>query len=171
MEKQNKSFLPGTALAVLVSFAVPGAFAHADAKPAHTKPARAVAVEEHAFGQQGNPKKVSRTIAIDMTDMMRFTPADITVKQGETIKFVLKNKGKMLHEMVIGTPENLKAHAAIMQKHPGMEHAEPYMAHVRPGRREHLVWQFTKVGEFTYACLVPGHFEAGMFGKIKVVKG
>lgn len=42
------------------------------------------------------------------------------------------------------------------------------MAHVAPGKTETIVWQFTKVGEFHYACLIPGHFEAGMIAKIIV---
>jgi uncharacterized cupredoxin-like copper-binding protein len=69
---------------------------------------------------------------------------------------------------VIGTMKELKAHADMMKKHPGMVHDEPYMAHVKPGATEQMVWQFTKPGEFYYGCLVPGHFEAGMVGKITV---
>ena len=144
--------------------------AHGDGKH-KTKSNAPISTEEHAFGKQGDPKKVTRTIAIDMTDTMRFGPADITVKEGETIKFVVKNKGKMIHEMVIGTLDELKAHGELMKKHPGMEHDEPYMSHVNPGKAQVIVWQFTKAGEFYYACLIPGHFEAGMMGKINVTKG
>jgi uncharacterized cupredoxin-like copper-binding protein len=105
-----------------------------------------------------------------MHDTMRFGPADINVKQGETIRFVIKNKGKVLHEMVLGTMDELREHGEMMKKHPGMEHDEPYMAHVNPGGREEMIWQFTEAGEFHYACLIPGHFEAGMVGEIKVGK-
>jgi len=87
------------------------------------------------------------------------------------VRFVVANKGKLMHEMVIGTMDELKKHGELMKKHPTMEHDEPYMSHVAPGKKEDLVWQFTKAGEFYYACLIPGHFEAGMIGKIKVVKG
>src|SRR5690606_38022585 len=130
----------------------------------------AISPEEHAFGKQGDPNKATRTIAIDMNDMMRFVPADITVRQGETIRFVIANQGKLMHEMVIGTMEGLKQHGEMMKKHPGMEHEEPFMTHVAPGKKEDMVWHFNRAGEFHYACLVPGHFEAGMVGKIKVVK-
>jgi uncharacterized cupredoxin-like copper-binding protein len=74
-----------------------------------------------------------------------------------------------MHEMVIGTMPELKEHAELMKKHPGMEHDEPYMAHVAPGKTETMVWQFTKAGEFNFGCLVPGHFEAGMVGQIRVL--
>ncbi|RZI42893.1 plastocyanin [Herbaspirillum sp. HC18] len=130
-----------------------------------------ISPDEHAFGRQGDPGKTTRTIAIDMSDSMRFGPADITVKEGETVRFIVTNKGKMLHELVIGTMDELKAHAEMMKKFPGMEHDEPYMAHVTPGKKQELVWQFTRSGEFYFACLIPGHFEAGMLGKIKVIKG
>lgn len=121
------------------------------------------------FGKTGDPKKVTRTLQVDMADSMRFTPAALTVRQGDTIRFVVRNQGKVLHEMVIGTDEDLRSHAEMMRKHPTMEHDAPYMAHVAAGKRGEMVWQFTEVGEFKFACLIPGHFEAGMVGTIKVV--
>lgn len=156
-----------------VTFALGTGMAHAHGDESHGKPKAnaSISTEEHAFGKQGNPKKATRAITIDMSDTMRFGPAAITVKEGETIKFIVANKGKMMHEMVIGTMNELKAHGELMKKHPGMEHDEPYMAHVSPGKKEEMLWQFTKAGEFYYACLIPGHFDAGMIGKIKVTKG
>ncbi len=119
-------------------------------------------------GKPGNPEKVSRTIDVEMNDTMRFSPADVKVKPGETIKFVLKNSGKVKHEMVLGSIKELKKHAALMQKFPEMEHADSNMASVEPGKSGELVWQFTKAGTFDFACLQPGHFEAGMVGKVAV---
>lgn len=127
-----------------------------------------VSTEEKSFGREGDPKKVSRTVNVDMSDAMRFNPAELTVKRGETVRFVAKNSGKVMHEMVLGTMKELKQHAEIMRKHPEMEHDEPYMAHVAPGATERIVWQFTRPGEFYYGCLIPGHFEAGMIGKVIV---
>src|SRR5688572_20268697 len=103
-----------------------------------------------------------------MSDKMRFDPSYITVKQGETIRFTVKNNGKLMHEMVFGTPQELKEHADLMKKFPDMEHDEPYMTHVAPGKTEEIIWQFTKTGEFDFACLIAGHFDAGMVGKVKV---
>ena len=143
-------------------------FAHTDA-PQKTKSAKkSISTEENAFGREGDPKKVSRTVNVDMSDAMRFSPASLTVKQGETVRFVVKNSGKVMHEMVLGTLSELKEHAELMKKLPGMEHDEPYMAHVAPGKTERVVWQFTRLGEFYYGCLIPGHYEAGMVGKINV---
>jgi uncharacterized cupredoxin-like copper-binding protein len=127
-----------------------------------------ISTEEKSFGREGDPKKVTRTVNVDMSDAMRFNPSEVTVKRGDTVRFVAKNSGKVMHEMVLGTMRELKDHAEIMKKHPEMEHDEPYMAHVAPGKTERIVWQFTKPGEFFYGCLVPGHFEAGMVGKIIV---
>lgn len=123
---------------------------------------------ETDFGRTGDPKKVVRTVTVDMADTMRFTPAVLTIKRGETVRFVVRNRGKVMHEMVIGTMQELTEHAEQMKKHPHMEHDEPYMAHVAPGKQESILWQFTKAGEFHFGCLVPGHFEAGMVGRIVV---
>jgi uncharacterized cupredoxin-like copper-binding protein len=144
------------------------AFAHGDEAHAAARPYDASQVAPTDFGQEGNPKKVTRTIRIDMADTMRFTPADLSVKRGETVKFVVHNKGKVLHEMVLGTAQAIKEHAELMKKFPEMEHADANMAHVKPGASGAMVWQFTKAGEFQFACLQPGHFEAGMVGKVTV---
>ena len=119
-------------------------------------------------GKPGDPKKVSRVFQVVMSDDMKFTPAKIEVKRGETIKFVVKNVGKIKHEMVIGSMAELKAHAEMMRKMPGMEHAEPNQVTLDPGKTGELIWQFAKAGNFDFACLVPGHFEAGMVGKVSV---
>ena len=116
--------------------------------------------------REGDPKKANRTIKVDMSDKMRFSPEAVEIKRGDIVRFAAKNSGKIMHEMVIGTMDELKKHAELMKKHPGMEHDEAYMAHVAPGKAETIVWQFTKAGEFYFACLIPGHFEAGMIGKI-----
>ena len=126
--------------------------------------------DEHAsaIGKPGDPDKVTRTINVDMNDTMRFKPAKITVKKGETIKFVVKNSGRIKHEMVLGSAQELKEHAAMMKKMPGMEHADENMVVVEPGKTGEIVWQFTKPGKADFACLQPGHFEAGMRGKIAI---
>ena len=135
---------------------------------ASTPKAKTAAVEQKSFGRAGDGSKVVRTIAVSMSDQMRYDPAEIRVKTGETVKFVVINKGKVLHEIVLGTMAELREHAELMRKHPEMEHDEPSQAHVKAGGKEDLVWQFNKPGEFYYACLMPGHFEAGMVGKIVV---
>ena len=124
--------------------------------------------EATLFGIAADPKQAKRTVRIDMTDAMRFTPAEITVRRGEVVRFVAANKGQVLHEMVLGTMDELKKHAELMKKHPGMEHDEPHMVHVAPGRTGNIGWRFTNAGTFHFGCLIPGHFEAGMVGKVTV---
>jgi uncharacterized cupredoxin-like copper-binding protein len=121
-----------------------------------------------ALGKPGGPKEVSRTVEITMSDTMRFNPSSVSVKRNETIRFVLKNEGKLRHEMVLGTIKELKEHAALMLKFPEMEHADPNQASVEAGKTGELVWQFTKAGTFDFACLQAGHFEAGMRGQVMV---
>ena len=150
-----------------LAFVATGAMAHGDARHAKKEP-RPISTEERSFGREGDPKRATRTVRVGMADTMRFDPAELAVKSGETVRFIVRNNGKVLHEMVIGTMKELKEHAEVMKKHPGMEHDEPYMAHVEPGKTQTIVWQFTKPGEFFYGCLIPGHFEAGMVGKVTV---
>ncbi len=132
------------------------------------KTASASGTEETAFGKPGDRKQVTRTIAVDMKDTMRFTPDKLAIHRGDTVRFVIKNTGKAKHEFVLGTMTELKSHSEQMKKHPGMAHDEPYMVHVSPGKTRSVVWQFTREGEFHFGCLLPGHFEAGMIGQINV---
>ena len=125
---------------------------------------------EKSFGRTGNAGQVTRTISIDMSDRMRFSPDALTVREGDTVKFVVKNSGQLMHEFVLGTLSELKEHAELMKKFPNMEHDEPYMAHVAPGKTRTIVWQFNRPGEFHFGCLLPGHFESGMTGKITVTR-
>ena len=140
------------------------AFSHENAKT-H---AAATVKEQKDWGIAGDAKGIKRTITLTMTDSMRFTPDVINVKEGETVKIVVKNSGKMLHEMVIGTAKELADHAALMLKFPNMEHSEPYMVHVPPGKTGQMIWTFNRAGNFDFACLMAGHYQAGMVGKINV---
>lgn len=133
-----------------------------------TSPKREISTEVQPWGQEGDPRKATRTITINMADTMRFSPAQLKVKKGETVRFVVRNTGKVMHEMVIGTEEELAKHAELMKRFPEMEHDAPYMAHVKPGTTEEMTWTFSKPGTFHYGCLEPGHWEAGMRGSIVV---
>lgn len=124
--------------------------------------------DEASVGEAGRTANVTRTVYVDMNDAMRFNPLDLTVRQGETIRFVLKNSGQVKHEMVLGTPTELKEHYAMMMKMPGMEHAEPNQLVVAPGQTGELIWRFTKAGKIEFACLQPGHYDAGMKGAVHV---
>ena len=142
-------------------------FAHGDDDHGK-KPGAAHDGHASALGKPGDAKKVSRTVEITMSDAMRFSPASVAVKRNETIRFVLKNEGKLKHEMVLGTIQELKEHAALMLKFPEMEHADPNQASVDAGKTGELIWQFTKAGTFDFACLQAGHYEAGMKGQVMV---
>lgn len=126
--------------------------------------------EQQPWGIAGSPKAATRTITIAMTDAMRFNPDRIRVRSGETVRFVVRNTGKMLHEMVLGTPAALQEHAALMEKFPDMEHDAPWTVHVAPGQSGEIVWTFNRPGRFEFACLIAGHYQAGMKGSIVVDK-
>ena len=124
--------------------------------------------DEEAIGKAGVASSVTRTVHINMTDDMGFHAPNIAVEQGETIRFVVKNSGQVKHEMVLGTDKELKEHAEAMKKNPEMEHADANMVTVAPGKTGEIIWQFTKAGKVDFACLQPGHYDAGMKGLVKV---
>jgi uncharacterized cupredoxin-like copper-binding protein len=183
-------YLRNAVLAGILGLSAATVWAHGEGGHGKPKAIDYSKAEETPFGRAGNPKKANRTIRVGMNDTMRFLPTasaareartdvhkgdtlhamsgDLVVKKGETVRFIVRNDGKVMHEMVIGTMKELKEHAELMRKFPNMEHDEAYMSHVAPGKEGEIVWQFTRAGEFHYACLIPGHMEAGMIAKITV---
>ncbi|MEJ5150906.1 MULTISPECIES: cupredoxin domain-containing protein [unclassified Comamonas] len=150
------------------------AFAHGSeshaATPATAHATLAATKEQKDWGIGGDPRQATRIIALNMGDDMRFSPAHFTVKKGETLRLRVVNQGQVMHEVVLGTKASLAQHAQMMLKYPGMEHAEPYMAHVAPQKSEDLVWHFNRAGNFDFACLIPGHYQAGMTGTFTVTE-
>lgn len=123
-----------------------------------------------AIGKPGTVVKATRTITIDMSDDMRYTPSAIQVHKNETVRFIIRNKGQVKHEMSLGTEKDLLEHLEAMKKYPDMEHDEPGKVTLAPGTQGEIVWQFTRPGFVNFACLMPGHYEAGMKGLIKVTR-
>lgn len=121
-----------------------------------------------ALGAPGDPAAKARTVAMTMSDDMRFAPAAITVRRGETIRFVVRNIGQIRHELTLGTRAELAVHGKEMEKFPEMEHDDPNAVTVEPGESRIILWHFTKSGVFDFACLQPGHMQAGMTGRITV---
>ncbi len=154
---------------VTLPFWASTARAHGD-KP-HAGKTGPVIKEQKDWGIAGDAKNVKRTIKVGMADNMRFTPDRMEVRLGETIRFLVRNTGKVMHEFIIGTQAENAKHAEWMLKFPNMEHDEPYMAHVAPGKTGEIIWTFNRAGEFEFACLIAGHFQAGMVGKVVVIPG
>ncbi|MBX9912193.1 MAG: cupredoxin family protein [Beijerinckiaceae bacterium] len=126
---------------------------------------------ETAYGKPGDPKKPARLVQVVMSergDKMVFIPDRIEVRRGEQIKFALRNNGEIDHEIVVATLEDNLKHAEEMKKNPDMEHDDPNAKRLSPKKTGEIVWHFTKAGEFDFSCLIPGHREAGMTGKVIV---
>ncbi len=143
------------------------AFSHGNQSHA---PAGTVVKEQKAWGIAGDASNAQRTITLNMTDDMRFAPNYFSVKKGETVRLRVVNQGEIMHEVVLGSKATLDEHAQMMLKFPGMEHAEPYMAHVAPGTSEDLVWNFNRTGQFDFACLIAGHYQSGMTGTFTITE-
>ncbi|MBG9389382.1 cupredoxin domain-containing protein [Caenimonas aquaedulcis] len=117
---------------------------------------------------------VSRVVEIRMDDTMRFSPSTLQARAGETLRIVARNEGKLEHELVIGDDAQIAEHATAMQS--GAAHAHGAgggLAAVRvaPGQAGELVVTFTREATLQLACLVPGHYEAGMRGSLVVAQG
>lgn len=129
-----------------------------------------------AGGRPGDPSAVSRTIVLVATDT-RFNVQTIQVRDGETVKIVVRNKGSLVHEVTIGDPEMQKMHQAEMLRlmeagkltadtvAPGVEHGHPNSVLLEPGESKTIIWTFARHEPLEFACNVPGHYEAGMKGR------
>ena len=134
-------------------------------------PAAAHEGEHFSAGEPGNPKKPARTVNVTMSDSdgtMRFTPDRLDVKKGEQVHFIIQNKGVLKHEFTLASVQDNNKHAELMQKYPDMEHDDPNAKSVDPGKTAEILWRFSKGGTFEFACLIPGHREAGMRGSVAV---
>ena len=122
-------------------------------------------------GQPGDPKQPARVVNVVMREdgrRMLFEPSRLEIRKGEQVRFVITNSGLLNHEFVLATLAENRKHAQVMKKHPHMEHDDPNARQVPPYLTDEIVWRFTNPGEFEFACLIPGHYERGMFGKIVV---
>ncbi|MBL6431200.1 MAG: cupredoxin family protein [Alphaproteobacteria bacterium] len=174
-------------ISLLAGFTVIAVSNAAFASPGHGSP----------FGEPAKASQATRTVTITMRDNL-FAPESLTVKPGEIIRFVLVNKGELLHEFNIGTPAMQADHqdemARMMEngmltpmgmnqdmstmdhskmsgmKMEDMKHDDPNSILVEPGKKGQLTWRFTKPTKLEFACNIPGHYEAGMVGPIKFAK-
>jgi uncharacterized cupredoxin-like copper-binding protein len=133
--------------------------------------------DKFSAGEPGNPKQRARTVKVRMREM-EFEPSRIEVRKGEQIRFVLENNGTEDHEFMLATAAENRKHGDEMKKYPDMEHDDPNGKRLSAKAGAEILWKFTKAGEFEFACLIPNHYEYGMYGKVivtdskqKAVKG
>ena len=130
--------------------------------------------ETFAAGMPGDTAEVARTVDLTIHEQpdgkMSFGSDGLQAKHGEQIRFVVTNDGKAPHEFRIDSQAGNAAHKAMMAKMPGMEHHDANAVTIAPGKTATLVWRFSKPGTYEFACLLPGHYEAGMHGAIIVAR-
>lgn len=161
--KETKSCFRLTSMVIAMSMSM-STLALADGTAGHSHDDKHGAM----MGEAADPAAATQVIKVSMSDQMRFDPSTINIKAGDTVRFEIENTGQVKHEFVIGSIEELKEHAELMKKFPGMEHEEPNMTSVEPGQTGVIGWKFTQATEVDFACLIPGHFDAGMVGSIVV---
>ncbi|MHB1529352.1 MAG: cupredoxin domain-containing protein [Acidiferrobacteraceae bacterium] len=121
------------------------------------------------FGQPGRAGQVQKTIHIFALDSMRFKPSTVRVRPGETVRFIVTDAGRIRHEFVIGDKQEQLEHDQEMRAMPNMPMHDPNGISLAPGQTKTLIWKFADTpGRVEYACHEPGHFAAGMIGRIYV---
>ena len=132
---------------------------------------RGTAHEASAAGEPGNPRQPARTVDVVMSDGadgMHFSPDRVDVRQGEQVRFVIRNAGTLAHEFFLGGADENKRHAAMMAATPDMKQDDSNAKTVAPGETATVLWRFSRKGDFEFACLIPGHYEAGKHGTVAV---
>ena len=136
------------------------------------------------IGAVGDVNDATRTIEVEMTDNY-YDHMQISVRRGEIVRFVIHNRGQLLHEFNIGTKDMHVAHqnemmammnsgrmspTGIKHGHGGMMgHDDPNSVLLNPGETKELVWKFSEArAGLEFACNVPGHYQAGMVGRFRV---
>jgi len=160
-----------TRLTIVAAFAVLSATSPMAATAGSEPAGHSHEMEDFSAGESGDPKELSRIIQVSMEERdgkMLYVPAQVEFRKGETIKFVLYNNGELDHEFVLASTEENLEHAEMMMKNPEMQHADPNARRVAPKQTSEIIWKFTKAGQFEFACLIPGHRDAGMIGTVDV---
>ena len=158
--KQLSAWLGAGLTATLLSFGV--------AAPLHVY---AHEGEHFSAGEPGNPKKPARVVAVTMSEgdgKMLFIPDKVDIRKGEQVRFIIRNNGALTHEFMLASVKDNDKHAELMKKYPDMEHDDPNGKTIEPGKTAEIIWRFSKAGLFEFACLIPGHREAGMHGAVNV---
>lgn len=130
--------------------------------------------DEMAVGKAGDAHHVTRTIEVTMKEtddgMMIFEPGNLDINPGETIRFKINNMGELDHEFVLDTMDGIAEHKALMEKFPEMEHDDPNAISLASGETGEIIWTFSNTGTFEFACMIPGHYDAGMHGDVIVAE-
>lgn len=126
-----------------------------------------------AFGASASPSEADRTVEVEANDQMEFVPEEISVKKGETVRFVVKNVGRVQHSFTLATPDEQQQHEKAMEGMPMDRMAshmdgDPNGVVVQSGETETLTWRFTQAVSVEFACHIPGHYDAGMAGRIRI---
>ena len=111
-----------------------------------------------------------RTIAVSMTDELRFEPDAFSVAAGETVRFEVTNEGQAAHEFLIGDQAAQADFEAEMAEG-GMHHETGAGVNVDPGQTDSFEYTFdAEAGELLAGCHEPGHYETGMVATITVTE-
>ena len=131
-------------------------------KPAAAALAVAVLALAACSGSGGGGE---RTVTIDVRHS-RFSAAELRVRPGETVRFVLRNTDPIPHELIIGDQAVQDLHEDGTEAHHG---DRPGEVSVAPGATAVTTYTFGRAGgTLLFGCHLPGHWAYGMRGEIRV---
>jgi len=123
-----------------------------------------------SFGSPGEAQDVAHEYAVTIEKTRCTISGDLTTWQGDTLAFVVQNRGDRTSELVLGNIGAVAEHARLAVRDPALDHETHAMVHVEPGRRETLYWRFTRVGIFEYGCFVPDSRVPAALARITVLR-
>lgn len=128
--------------------------------------------DHQPIGKPGDKALISQSIPVSTietaTGAMLFDPDVINIEHGSVVRFVIKNTGVLDHEFFLGSFEEIEEHRQWMRAHPDMPHDDPNAVKIPSGQTAEMVWEFSNITNLEFACLLPGHREAGMWGVLLV---
>lgn len=106
-------------------------------------------------------------IEVNLTDSFRMEPAELTVRSGQPVTFVVTNTGVIEHEFYLGD-EAAQAEQEQMMASGQMAHDTAESISLQPGETKELTYTFATVGLTFAGCHVAGHYAAGMKASITI---
>ncbi len=117
-----------------------------------------------ATGSSRPREAQERTVILDVRHS-RFSPDEIRVRPGTTVRFVVRNTDPIAHELIVGDEGVQDRHERGTEAHHG---DVPGEVSVAAGGTATTTYTFSRAGRVLLGCHLPGHWDYGMRGVVEV---
>lgn len=130
-------------------------------------------VSSAGYGSPAPATKADRTVAVNILPSLRYDPAALSVRPGETVVFKVTNEATAVHEFVLGDTKvqgDYQKMMAGMGSAPMTMRDQANVVDVQPGQTKQLAWTFptSSKGSVIYGSHQPGDYAHGLKGIITV---